>query len=59
MGNNFAINGLREEAAHERRDVEFRQFGTGERPDKDELVETNIPKTAESHTMLGSEERRS
>ena len=51
MGNNFAIHGLGDEAAHERRDVEFRQFGTGERPDKDELVETNIPKTAETHSI--------
>jgi len=47
MGNSFAIHGLRDEATHERRDVDIRQVGTGERPDKNELVKTKTPKPAE------------
>jgi len=56
MGNSFAIQGLTDEATHERRDVDIRQVGTGERPDENELVETKTPKPAESH--IGTNRKR-
>ena len=49
MGNSFVIRGLRDEAAHEQRDVDFRQTRVGERPDENEVVETKTLKSAERH----------
>ena len=49
MRNSFAIRGLRDETAHEQRDVDIRQTRVGERPDKNEVVETKTLKSAESY----------
>jgi len=49
MGNSFAIRGLRDETAHEQRDVDIRQTRVGERPDENEVVETKTLKSAESY----------
>ena len=53
MGNSFVIRGLRDEAAHDQRDVDFRQTRVGERPDENEVVETKTLKSAESYTNTG------
>ena len=50
MGNSFAILGLRDETAHEQRDVGIRQTRVGERPDENEVVETKTLKSAESYS---------
>ena len=49
MGNSFVIRGLRDEAAHEQRDVDTR---VGERPDENEIEETKTQKSAERHTDI-------
>ena len=41
MGNSFVIRGLRDEAAHEQRDVDIRQTRVDERPDESEIVESD------------------
>jgi len=61
MGNNFASHGLRDEATHEQRDVDIRQTKKGERPDENEVVETNTQKSDERHngaTNAGLEANR-
>ena len=61
MGNSFVIRGLRDEVAHEQRDVDFRQTRVGERPDENEVVETKTQKSAESYngaTNAGLEAKR-
>jgi len=51
MGNSFVIRGLRDEAAHEQRDVDIRQTRVGERPYENEIEETKTQKSAESHKL--------
>jgi len=46
MGNSFAIHGLRDEAAHAKRDVDSQQFKADERPPEEK---TNNPKPVEGH----------
>jgi len=52
MGNSFAIRGLRDETAHEQRDVDIRQTRVGERPDENEIVETKTQKSVERHKRI-------
>ena len=56
MGNSFVFRGLRDEAAHEQRDVDIRQTRVGERPYENEIEETKTLKSAESHTYVDASE---
>ena len=57
MGNSFVLRGLRDEAAHEQRDVDIRQTRVGERPYENEIEETKTQKSVESHNISDVNDR--